>query len=571
MRLEPEALLSLPVFAFSFFWAIVVHFTDIANNGIDHVFLRLTALLAVQVLFFAFPFLMWHVVCPRVNQRLWIRLLMLGIVVGALVRGAVFAFLLYSLSLTATPQYVFRSLTSLVNMAAVTILAWLVVSEIRSLQLRRRLLLVERDQLIILQESAQEDLDRLGDRASTEIRALVTASVGDQEAVTSGDLLERLRRTVDEVVRPISRELAGRGTSWAPPEIVLSQTRVNWRLAISHGLAPSRIHPLAVTLGLIWLAIPVHLVQYGPRYALGAISTGIVGFPAFWLARRAAIAVSRGCGSSVRILSFIIAVLIGGGAMGGASLAYMRGQDQPFIFVIMVPIFALLISAPLAIAEDARDQGLAVEAELEATTVNLRWTLARTRERHRQQEVALAHALHGRVQAALEAAIVRLELAAAQGVDDATLVEVLHEEVLDVIGGLDSASATPESLTQVVSLTQRNWVGALEISLSSSTDVDELLEADALCARAVNDLIPELVFNGFRHGKATRVDVRLALMEPRILELVVSDNGSLDPRSVRQGMGSQLLDAASISWSRTSHAAGTSTACLLPCLPLEGK
>lgn len=564
LHLAPDALLTLPVFIVSFAWAVVAHFTDISNNAIDHVPLRLALLFAVQLVFFAFPFVTWRLICPRVNPRVWVRLLVVAIILGAAVRGAVFGWLLFSTGLTDAPQYAFRTLASVVNMATVTVLLWFVVSEVRSLQVRRRQLLADRDQLLRLQESAQESLDQLGERATDEIRTILLASMRTDDSDSAHDLLRRLRFTIDDVVRPLSHRLAVQGVPWTPPQGSPRSTRVNWLAAVRDGLSPVRIHPLIVTIALIWLGLPVHVVQYGPEYALFLLGTGLVGFPVFWLMKRIAM---RCCGlrrPSLRIASFVVAVLIGGESMGLTSLLYMQSQPKPYLFVIMVPIFALLISAPLAVAEEARDQSLAIEADLEATTASLRWTLARTRERHRQQEGALAHALHGRIQATLAAAIVRLDRAVAQGTVDSELIDGLHSEVIGALAALDLEDTDPESIDQVIALTQRNWADAVTITFSATPEARAAIEGDPLCARAVNDLIPELVFNGFRHGKATSIDISVALEDARALVLVVVDNGGMDPRVEGQGMGSQLLDAACMQWSRSRSSARTSTTCRLP-------
>lgn len=499
------------------------------------------------------------------SPRIWVRLLVTAIIIGAAVRGWAFGLLLFRTGLTEAPQYAFRILTSIANMATVTVLLWFVVSEVRSLQMRRRQLLADRDQLLLLQESAQENLDQLGERASEEIRTLLIASLGSDDTSSAHDLLRRMRFTIDDVVRPLSHRLAIQGPQWAPPQATAKSTRVNWVAAVRDGLDPSRIHPLVVTLALIWLGLPVHVVQYGPKYAFNLLGTGIVGFPVFWLMKQAAMRLCAGRSATIRIPAFVIAVLVGGESMGLASLTYMQGQAKPYLFVIMVPIFALLISAPLAVAEEARDQSLTIEADLEATTSDLRWTLARTREQHRQQERALAHALHGRIQATLASAIVRLDRAVERGAAEPELVDALRVEVLDAISELDLGSGTPESLDQVIALTQRNWADAVTITFDATPNARSAIENDALCAAAVNDLIPELVFNSFRHGKATVINIEIVLEDTRTLVLTVTDDGTFDTRATGKGMGTELLDDASMQWTRARSGDHTVTTCRLPC------
>jgi glucose-6-phosphate-specific signal transduction histidine kinase len=248
----------------------------------------------------------------------------------------------------------------------------------------------------------------------------------------------------------------------------------------------------------------------------------------------------------------------------------MQGQPQPLLFVLVAPILALLISGPLAIAETARAQDLELESEIMDTTADLRWTLARTRERYRQQDGALAHALHGRLQASLAAAFLRLDRAAAQGVDDEALLEALQAEVLDAVSQLDVTDAEPDPIDKLIALTQSNWSGAVVVTFAFDPQAREALMSDALCAKSVNDLIPELVFNSVRHGSASAIEVRLEVVDSRTLSLKIIDDGSTELSSTHQGLGSTLLNEASITWTRTRSEGCTTTACLLPCLSPNG-
>jgi signal transduction histidine kinase len=244
----------------------------------------------------------------------------------------------------------------------------------------------------------------------------------------------------------------------------------------------------------------------------------------------------------------------------------MWNEPQPLVFVIIAPVLALLISSFLAVSEAARDQNLELEAELTATTTDLRWALTRAREQYRQRERGLAHALHGRVQASLAAAFVRLERAVAQGANDDALLVSLQAEILEVLAELDFRGSAPDPIDRVIALTQSNWSGSVHLDFSIEENVKQALSLDSLCARSVNDLIPELVFNSVRHGSATAIRVELELADTRTLCLTVIDDGSNDVIATRYGLGSALLDDSSISWTRTRGGERTTTTCMLPYL-----
>lgn len=566
VTLMPEALLSLPVFTLTSAWAIVVQFGEGTGRGegISLIATRLILLIALQALMFAFPYLTWRAICPHVPANTWNLLLAISVVIGAAVRGAAFAVLLLLIGVTDSLDLTFRVVVSVSHMAVVTMILWFLVSEVRGLQSRRRQLVADRDQLVVLQQTVQHDLAQLGDRTVDAIRRSILESLGGLQASDSYELRQRLRVTIDEVVRPLSHQLAAQPPGWVAPKSVPESRRVDWLLTLREGLDPTRIHPLIVTILLLGLGIPFNYSRYGAQSAAWFAATSIVVIPAFWLLRRGAIRVTAHRGAGIKAVAFTVAVLLGGAALGLATLPYMHSQPRPLLFVTMAPIFALLISAPLAVAQAARDHNLELESDLRATTADLRWMLARAREQYRQRERALAHALHSRIQTSLAAAFLRLDSADAQGNADKELLESVQAEVLQVVSAFNLGDTEPDPIDKVISLTQRNWSGTVNVKVTIDPLAREALESDPLTARSVNDLIPELVFNSVRHGSARAIEVQLEISNFRTLSLTVIDDGSGDLAVTRYGLGSALLDEASLTWRRTRLDTCTMTTCLLP-------
>ena len=568
ITLLPGALLSAPVFFLSLLWPVIVQFGEsnaLGENSRD-IAIRLALLFPIQVLMFAFPFLTWRWICPWVPSRNWTWLLLVSVIVGAAVRGIALGILLFLFGISESPEFVFRIVASVGHMGVVTVILWFLVSEVQGLQARRRQLMADRDQLIDLQIAAQRDLEQLGDRAAEEIRLSILQSLGGLQVSDSSELRERLRLTIDEVVRPLSHQLGAQSSAWAPTQPSTEKVRIDWPLAIREGLNPARIHPVVLSLLLLWLGFPIHIFQFAPSIVLAYTFITLLAMPAFWIARKVAIRASIRRGTGFTSMSFIVAVVVGALLMGLATLTYMWDEPQPFVFVIVAPVLALLISSLIAVAEAARDQNLELEADLTATTADLRWALARAREQYRQRERGLAHALHGRIQAPLAAAFLRLEHAVAQGANDDAFLVSLQAEILEVLAELDFRDSAPDPIDKVIALTQSNWSGAVHIDFTVEPHVKQALAIDSLCARSVNDLIPELIFNSVRHGSATAIKVELEMADTRTLCLTVTDDGLNYKIETPYGLGSALLDDSSISWTRSRCGELTTTTCMLPSL-----
>lgn len=566
VRLLPEALFSVPVIGVSLLWGILVQVGEWAALGEDGraLVVRLITLCLVQGLMFAVPYLTWRVICPRVKSDSWNRLLLISVLVGAVVRGIALGLLLTLAGVSAQPDLTFRVVASLTHMAVIVLLLWFLVSEVRGLHARRRKLIRDRDQLLSLQQAAQRDLQQLNDRTILEIRSSILDSLGGLSARSSTELRERLRVTIDDVVRPLSHQLAAQPSPFVVHPSPSDVSSVDWSLAAREGLDPRRIHPVLIPVVLIWLGLPIHLFRFGPTLTAGLVATLVVAIPAFWLGRTVAIRATERRGSGARTAAFVLAVAFGGLALGLATLPYMNQSNEPFLFVAMGPVLALLISGPLAIAEAARDQDLELESDLMATTADLRWELARARERFRQQDRALAHALHGRLQAALTAAFLRLDRSSAHDEEDDQLVQELQGDVRDAIAGLEITGIDPNPIDLVVELTRSNWSGVAAVDFSLDAAARTALMGDPLCSRSINDLIPELVFNSVRHGGARAIDITIGLTDHRTVCLTVTDDGTGIVNGSHQGLGSALLDDSSISWSRTRTDGRTRTVCLLP-------
>ena len=144
IRLLPDALLSMPVFVVALLWGVVVQVGEWAalGEGIALLVERLALLAAVQVVMFAFPYVVRRVVCPWVPERHWNSLLMVSVIVGSIVRGIAYGILMFRIGVSESPELVYRVLASLTHMAVIVVLMWLLVSEVRGLSSRRRQLVV---------------------------------------------------------------------------------------------------------------------------------------------------------------------------------------------------------------------------------------------------------------------------------------------------------------------------------------------------------------------------------------------------------------------------------------------
>ncbi|MEI8241034.1 MAG: hypothetical protein WCI22_16600, partial [Actinomycetota bacterium] len=271
---------------------------------------------------------------------------------------------------------------------------------------------------------------------------------------------------------------------------------------------------------------------------------------------------------AVKALAFVVALVVPGVAFGSFDLLYAAWTTISTPFALAAPVYTVLFGVILAVTDSALQQARDVEDELRALTGQMRWAIARAREEHRQHRLALAHAVHGRIQATLAASVLQLDKALRDDTADEEMVADVQGRVVACVTGLDLRFSPPDDLPELLDKIRTTWAGVAEVTMMPEEAVENVLAADAQSLRCLNDLLPELVFNAIKHGQARHVEVGLSMVGPDVLELVVRDDGVNDCAGTGGGLGTRLLEDCSIEWSRKRTAAGTEITVLIPAIPL---
>ena len=73
------------------------------------------------------------------------------------------------------------------------------------------------------------------------------------------------------------------------------------------------------------------------------------------------------------------------------------------------------------------------------------------------------------------------------------------------------------------------------------------------------DVIPDLVFNAIKHGKANSIEISIKFQDERVVELIVKDNGIHELVDLGTGLGTKIMNESAISWNRERIAGHTVT------------
>ena len=567
-QLPPECLMTLPVVLGSLVWFTIVHFGSPGTNGAGNIPERLVSLVGAHVAFFVIPVAVWLVVRRDPRPVRATVLLIVAVLLGCFVRGFAFGWLLYLTGVAPQVEVPLRTTTSLAHMTLAIGFLWLVTASVRRYAARRRDLLAERECLAVLQSQAAVQLQQLDEEAAEQVRASVLEGLGSDEPARGDEVLRRMRLTLDDVVRPLSRQLESQGQAWVEPVGPDVDYCVRWWPTVKGAADPARIHPVLV-FAMMELVVFASVPRYGPLVvATTAASALVVLLPLLWLFRVMGSRLTRHAPAALKALAFAVALVLPGIVFGRFNWLYEAWTTVSTPFPLAAPVYTVLFGVILALADSALRQARMLEEELKETTADMRWALARAREEHRQHRLALAHAVHGPIQATLSAAVLQLDAAMRDGTADEAMVADVQARVMACVTTLDLRFSQPDDLPELLDKLRTTWHGVTSVTLDVQELVEAVAERDAQALRCVNDLLPELVFNAIKHGCARHVRATLRMQSREALELVVRDDGVPEGSGGAGGMGTRLLGVCSIEWSRERRADECVVRAVLPVLPV---
>lgn len=439
------------------------------------------------------------------------------------------------------------------------------VDSLQTYRVRRDDLLHSIDELRELQAHVERTIVSEREEAVARVTRMLEHDIDQLSAADSPASVERLRAAAHDVVRPLSHDLA---TTLRPLPPTEGSPRRRAPLAV-WALLESAVDPKAIppiTLGALMatLMVPFSLALFPvPYVAVLAPLTFLLGWALTRGAQWAVLNPLRDRALAVRGLALIITLALIGLALAVAVAIIVR--NLPFgSGVVALPPFALLLGLTLAFSYAVGRQREATTAALDQANDDLRWAVARANETKWSQQRALARALHGPVQAALNAGAIRLDMAARAGtVDDGLVDEVrcsIRAALTDFLGPAEPASDLRSAIDRLGGL----WAGVCDVHLDVDLVADAHLLEDPTARTSVIDIVLEACANAIQHGRARTVHIAIHMEGRRTLACRVTDDGARATATDTTGLGTQLLDELCLSWSRTRDGSVTTLDCLLP-------
>ena len=553
-QLLPAYLFTTPVFIGTYLWALLIHFADPINRDSGNPLLRSIVVTTLHLGVFAILYLFKRILLDRVKPGLVPSLTMATLAIVGLSRGYFLENWLSAWDISAFQDVGLRMQTSLLTTVTTFSVGIVTTANSRMHQIKSGQLLNELDRLEKIKVDALARIRLIDNDAVEGIKNQLNTYVMSMQGKPVSEILLILRTMIDTVVQPLSRQLEVQRNNWSPPLSHEDKIQVNWINAFKNGLNPGKISYRLIPILLIVTALPV-VIQKTPFY--------LAFFPLF-LSYCAGFLVGKFFSSIfkdevVNFGKYLFATLCTGFVVGVCTLPMTQNYDQPYRFLILATLTYPITASLVSMISSADAQLVIATKDLAQATEKLEWNVARIREQQHQYQRNLARALHGSVQAKLASAYLEFEKVNQEKVNSPDRVNEILAEIQRSIVAFDGRHSGHLDLPKLIAQTQENWSSVAAITCQISEGDLESIHRDALSGATLVDVIPELVFNAIKHGKANLIHISIRFKNERVVELTVHDNGIHEPINVGSGLGTRILNESAISWSRERVAGHTIT------------
>lgn len=469
--------------------------------------------------------------------------------VAAFVRALVFDQLLLFFGATQTPELGYRFFSSLPAFLISFVVVAYIVSLAKDFSRNIAEYQVTAKGLSQLRDSAHARISAKREELSSRVRKLLDSQIRELLTDTPDQALERMRRTIDDVVRPLSHELNAQ-----MPDFTLASAsppaRIEWKSVIRNAMDENPIRPL---LFASWIACSAvifitlrHQLGAGLLYTIAAFLVAYLGLHlGRWLWNR----FFAKSGFLMRSICFTLwlaalAALLNAVAQWVFGETFTHGYlvwPQMVLSVVTGWFIALVFSLEREYARSTN--------ELSAAQARVKDELLRLTTAFRLQQRAISRALHGPIQDVLSAATFRLATAIEEGSAEEELLTELQRSIADTLYLIDVGELESVDVEQMLTEIGALWSGLTQVEWSMDAVTAHTLKKHSASAVSVAEILREACANAIRHGKARRVEVRVRKVE-HLIEVEVRNNGHPVTADAPLGMGTSLLDDLTTRWSR---------------------
>ena len=390
----------------------------------------------------------------------------------------------------------------------------------------------------------QQQQEELSEKVQSLIRPAIRKIQETLSSASSAAVIGSLRDAADDVVRPLSREVAEgqddlnfenepaavKVKSALPKRVILGEFLLPfWAATMSIGLLASSTVLLEepVTSFLVLVFIFAFIFGFGRIVQLLTNKVEIPTLAAWFLVPLT--------------YSFPLS-----GFFFIKPLLNMQSTDTQ-IFTMM--FFEWILGLLLFIAQLVQLQRRETTERLEEVNRQLEVISSRLSQELWLNRKRMAALLHGPVQASLYAAAMGMSQTSNPSEQYLAKVQQDIESALEQLSNPNRLES--ETLLSVLEQTRELWSDSVEIKIGISAELELAITKEPLTCDATIELTRELVTNSIKHGQASKVEVKIDEIDSTRFSVEVTDNGQAPDETATPGYGTKVLNELSLNWNRT--------------------
>jgi len=494
------------------------------------------------------PLLIARIFLPNKPRKSRPALIMVIFLLAGLIRGAT----LLELSIWSGEFQEGELLYRLVGGPIFTLMALILNAIVASNYARHKQALVslaaERLRLQVRSAGVLARVQQQQEELAAKVEILIRPAIRKiQETFTtdsSDAVISSLRNAADEVVRPLSREVAeGRDdlNFETEPAAVRVSSTLPKRIFLGEFLIPF----WAATMSIGLLAFSAVLLE---NPATGVLVLTLI----FGLILGFGLIVQR-LTNKLEIPTLVAWIVIPATYAFPLSAFFlikpflnMQSSDSQ-IFAML--IFEWTLGLLLFFAQLVQLQRRETTERLEDVNKQLEIISSRLSQELWINRKRMAALLHGPVQATLYAAAMGIAQSSNASADYLKKIQKDIEIALEQLNNPNRLES--ETLLSVLNQTRDLWSDSVEFKIEIPTSLEAAINSEKLTCEATIELTRELVTNSIKHGQATQVVVNFSNIDAVRYSIEVLDNGTgIDP-SATPGYGTKVLDELTLQWERT--------------------
>ena len=359
--------------------------------------------------------------------------------------------------------------------------------------------------------------------------------------------LKVLQVTVDEVIRPLSHEIANQ-------ELSVALDTTGPIRVVRSGLLPARVRIDFLPAWAAVLSIPTEMARQAlSRNVVDAmIVAAAVGFTLF-----VSLKILEGFfgGRDYSPISAFV-VFVGSYFLAGfaAPLFWTRtpwhlhvGERTTFLLIVTITGIVLYV---LEIANCYRRQSI---RDLEIVNEDMALLTSQLRQQVWLERKRVAMVLHGSVQGALYSAAIRL---GRDSEPTAEAVASVHKDISKALGKLSRIKAENFEFQDVLEDITSLWEDCIDFKISLDSAALGTLNRNHDSAECAIEVLREAINNSVKHGGAETVKIDITKDDRGLIRLSVENDGKPVPEDSVEGFGSSLMDDLTHRWHLQNFGSG---------------